>query len=90
MCSVVAIAKRRSASIVGKIEFLKHKNCYLVKPINKRISKLLVDESSMKKEWVQQIEVLYFLVEFTEWKEEEKYPSCKIVGEYGAIGCIDV
>lgn len=55
MCSVVAIAKRRSASIVGKIEFLKHKNCYLVKPINKRISKLLVDESSMKKEWISQI-----------------------------------
>lgn len=48
MCSVIGIAKRRSASIVGKIDVSKEHSLYVCKPINKRINKLTIKEESIK------------------------------------------
>lgn len=64
MCSVVGIAKRRSVSIVGKIDVSKEHNLYVCKPINKRINKLIIKEESIKQVWTQRFDSYYFLVEF--------------------------
>ena len=80
LCKVVAIAFRRVREVVGKIEFHKTKQIYLLRPTNAKFASMNIDLTQIDKQCLQHACSKYFLAEFAYWDATDDHPYCKIKG----------
>lgn len=78
LCRVVAIAKRRVKEVVGKIEFHKAKQLYLLRPTNAKFACMNIDLTQIDKQWLPHACSKYFLAEFAYWDATDDHPYCTI------------
>ena len=78
--------KNNKRQIVGKIEYSHGNKTYYLVPINKRIISFNIKFNELPKNILKNRNTKYYLAEFTEWKENEEYPWCQVLEEYGKIG----
>ena len=87
---MVAISSRRVHEVVGKIQFHKSKQIYLLKPTNAKFASMNIDLAQIDKQCLQNASTKYFLAEFDYWDTTDDYPFCKIKGEYGTFGQVEI
>lgn len=90
LCKVVAIAFRRIKEVVGKIEFHKSKQIYLLRPTNAKFASMNIDLMQIDKQFLQHACSKYFLAEFAYWDVTDDHPFCEIKGEYATFGQVEI
>ena len=66
--------------VVGKIR--KNAKGYVLEPVNDKFRYMDVVENAPKKDR-NSIYQKYYLVRFVSWKTTEKFPTCRIVNQFG-------